>query len=232
MKNNSFLTKYKIFITPVILLLIFVMGVVLVLRLAIKKLDDNSIAIQKKMVELGIERDKIKELPKEQFTKVNVHEDELNVLFSEDNIVALVQAIERIAEETGNIISISVKEDSRVTKKVTAKKDVENQKASKLLDGFSEEEYFKIDIDVTGNYGGLIKFLDKFNSLDYYNSIVSFNITSREEEQKIIGRSINIDLNKDDEISEDYNKLILESEISAVFYLNKVANKLNEKDGS
>lgn len=210
---------------PTVLLLVFVMGLFFVLKPAINRLSDNSDNVQKKLIELEIEKGKVSELPriKDKFMKVDMSKDKLNVLFAEENIVDLVKDMEKLAEKTGNTISISVEEesDSVKIKNMTVKKDSEEE-ADKLLDDFLEEEYFKIDVDIMGDYLGLIKFIDGLNSLDYYNSLVGFEIASQEEEKKSDGDIRKSEANKSDQVERN---LILSSKLSIVFYLNKIANK-------
>jgi len=237
--NNNSSNKYLIFIAPVILLLVFIAGVIFVLNPAIKNIKDKSNSIQEKLVELDIEKDKINELPvlKEQFTKVDMHKDELDVLFHEKDIVVLVQNIEKMAEETGNSIAISVDENGGGVLKAKTRIDKDSNEEDKLLEDFSEEEFFKIDIDVVGNYPGLLNFLDRFNNLGYYNSLVSFKIVSHEEEYKEESRLINIEpgranANPGSDLTEIDSNLILESELGMVFYLNKIVNKSSDNNGS
>jgi hypothetical protein len=192
-----------------------------------EKLDENSENFQKKIVEMDIERDKLEKLPllKEQFEKVESRKGDLDVLFSEEKIVELVQEIERMAEETGNSIKISV--DEKKDNKTQVKKENEDDE-NNLLSGFSEEEYFKIRVDVTGDYPGLIKFIDKFDDLKYYNSLIGFNILSGENNISQDKRNISVGSNRANPslVSEDFaedekNNIILESKLEIVFYLGK-----------
>lgn len=207
-------------------------SVVFVLGSSIKKLNDEVDAVQKKLVELDIERDKLSELPKikEKFMEVKMHSSELeDILFFEKDIVILVKKIEEMAEETENVISISVDNIKEEIKEVKVNKDKKDEEKVGLLDDFSEEEYFKMNISVVGNYSGLLNFINKFNNLDCYNSLVSFNISSHEEENKedkviastnIQSVRFNTSVDSKNDIEETTNKLILESELGIVFYLN------------
>ncbi len=233
-KNNS-LDKYKIFITPTILFLVFVLSIIFVLIPFANKMKENSDNVQKKLVELEIEGDKISELPdiKNKFTKVEADKDELNVFFSEDKIVDLVQEIEKISEETGNDINISVAEEGLSTRKPRSSKDKEEDKAL-LLQGFSEEEYFKMDIEVIGSYRGLINFINKFNNLEYYNSLVGFDVESYEEEYKEERKLIESEAPRANSNSaNDSNsasRLVLKSKLNFVFYLNKIVKENKEEN--
>lgn len=233
-KNNSSLAKYKIFIMPTILFLIFVLSIIFILKPFANELKENSDDIQKKIVELEIEGDKISELPKikEKFMRVDADRAELEILFSERKIVELVQEIEKIAEETGNSISISVDEkEGLAVRKPKASKDEEDE--VKLLEGFLEEEYFKMDIEVIGNYKGLINFIERFNGLKYYNSLVGFDIESYEEEYKEERGPVGTDtVSANSSLASEgvsTSKLALKSKLNFVFYLNKIV-KENKAD--
>ena len=62
--NNNFLRKYKFFIMPLSLALILVAIVIFLLKPGINSLREKSDSIQEKVVELEVEKDKVKELPK------------------------------------------------------------------------------------------------------------------------------------------------------------------------
>lgn len=209
---------------PLSLALILVAIVIFLLKPGINSLREKSDSIQEKVVELEVEKDKVKELPKlkEQFLSVEKNRERLNVLFAESNIIDLVQDIEKIAEETGNNIVITIEDDQEgISVKKPSRKGDDNEKKEKLLEDFSEEEYFSMDIGIVGTYVEFLKFIDRLDNLKYYNSIVSFEIKPVEDDS--YGRNDTY-VFEDSEVSEEETVKednLLDSKIRVVFYLNK-----------
>ena len=232
--NNKISNKYTPFIIPAILLVAIVGLVVFVLKPGVDKLRSDSDRIQEKLIELDIEKEKIDELPKlkNQFLKVNSHEKELDVLFSQDNIIGLVQELEKAAEETSNIISISVEEGTDTIVKANVGKNEkagDDEKKELLLADFSEEEYFLVDVDVKGTYSELLNFIARINKLNYYNSIINFEIVPSEDDEYkknnisggVISTNDAVAEANNSDIPDESNNAELDSKIKVVFYLNK-----------
>lgn len=227
--NNNLMIKYKRYFFPLALAVILGLILYFILIPFVKKLEEKSNKIQSRLIDLEIEKDKINELPKikEQFELVEGNKQKMEkALFSEQDILGLVQEIEKIAGETNNEISISVEDDKNNSKKNKVKTE-EEEKSEKITDPFEEKDYFKMNIDLLGDYNSLIKFMDRLSRVSYYNSIIGFNIAYYEEEE-IAKPLINInkeneDGQKKEEITvEDEKRPNIKSSLEIIFYLNSI----------
>lgn len=230
-KNNNPMEKYKNYLIPIFLLLIFFAIIAFVLSPFVKKINEKFNQAQSKIVDSEIERDKINKLPeiKEQFKIVNDRRYKMEkVLFLEKDILALVQEMERIAEETENEINISV-DDGKIDSKKNKAKAVEDDGEKKITDPFEEKDYFKIRMELIGDYSGLMKFMNRLSSVSYYNAIIGLKVAYQEEEP--IAKSL-VNLSNDNKtepgengVSEDEKRADIKSNLEVIFYLNSSENE-------
>jgi len=233
MKNKKLFIRYKIYFVTGGLLIAIVAIVALIVIPALENLNDDVDSVQSKTLDAQIEKNKTKKLPefKEKFEAIDSQKDKLNVLFTDDDIVQLVQELESIAGETDNEISIKV-EEADEKQKIKKNKKSKTEAENNLLSTFSEKDYFKVVISLTGNYNGLLQFIYKLNNMRYYNSILAFDISSQTITQNIPNKKKTIipqksgislingtNLNNRDSFSTGKKKVLV-SELTVVFYLN------------
>lgn len=237
MKNNLFIKNNKSLIMIIILLLSW-FGFVFFLVLPAKNLlRDNFIAVEKKMLDIEVDREKINNLPelKSKSDLIDRDREVIEVIFSKEKIVELVNDLELIAEKTGNKIDISVSEEEKILEVGGNNKKESDDDA--FIKSLPVENYFEVNIILRGDYNSLMNFINKLNNLKYYNAIKSFDLKTEKEK---IGRSdrgndregtINL-LNSDGTLAEvseeDINgdKIFLKSKLVVLFYL---LEKENEK---
>ncbi len=237
-KNNSFLKKNKIYLIIGALFIIWVGFVIFVIFPSTKTLKDNYDLVQMKLINVQDNEDKLGKLSilKDNFEKVNNTGQSLETIFHKDNIVSLVNELEAIAQKTENDIVISVDENNK--KILELGKNNPNNKENELLKSLPAKNYFTIKIVLIGNYNGLINFVDKLNSIKYYNSLVSFDIESK---KITIENKSETDINNtsggmsvlstgNNEVAnltvEEKEKLVISSELDVIFY------SLEKNDGT
>lgn len=230
-KNNKFLIKYKIYIIISILFVIWICFIFFIIRPSLKLLRDDFDAVQRKLLDVRVNDEKLGKISnlKEEYDKVDSERDNLNVIFSKNNIVELVKELETIAQKTENTIAVSVDEENKALVEIGKDKAGTNSTENKFLKMLPSENYLVIKIELTGNYNSLIKFVDKLNNIKYYNNIVSFKIISEKMEIKE-GSSTSVNpnagitlMNGNDFGSEslpekEKEKLILNSDLNVIFY--------------
>lgn len=230
-KNNNFLEKNKIYLIIGGLLVTWICFIVFAIIPSVRLLGNNFDYVQMKMITLQNNDNKLGKLDslRNSFEKVNAERSNLDVVFFKDNIVNLVKELELVAQNTGNDITISV--DEGVNKKILeVNKNNPNSKENQLLKSLPVENYFTIKISLVGNYNSLIEFVDKLNNLKYYNTIISFNLESKEiivmedksdksdeNRNKISVMNNNVD-NGGSFDEEEKKKLVLNSELEVIFY--------------
>lgn len=230
-KNNKFLVKYKVYIIIGILFVIWGCFVFFVILPSIKLLQADFDAVQMKFLEMKVNDEKLGNVSvlKEKFDKVDSERNNLGVIFSKDNIVELVRELESIAQKTENTITVSVDEENKSLVEVNKGKVGANSKENEFLKLLPSENYLTLKIGLKGDYNSLMKFIDKLNSIKYYNTVIGFKIVSEKisledkDEIKGSGDEINVLSSGGNEVAivpkEEKEKLILSSDLSVIFYL-------------
>lgn len=229
MKNNNFLKKNKIYLIIAALLIIWVCFVIFIISPSIKLLRGDFDLVQMKLLDVQNRDDKLGKLNtlRDNFEKINGERKSLEAIFHKNNIVDLAKELEIIAQKTENEISISVDEENKKILELSKSKTA--SKENELLKLLPAKDYFTIKITLVGNYNGLVKFVDKLNNLKYYNTIVSFNATSKKitiekdknSETDNVSGEINILGGNSGAVSldaEEKEKLVLSSDLDVIFY--------------
>lgn len=230
-KNNKFLKKYKVYIIISILFVIWGCFVFFIILPSVKLLQADFDAVQMKFLEMKVNDEKLGNVSvlKEKFDKVDSERNNLEVIFSKDNIVELVRELEAIAQKTENTITVSVDEENKSLVEVNKGKAGANSKENEFLKLLPSENYLTLKIGLKGDYNSLIKFIDKLNSIKYYNTVIGFKIVSEKisledkNETDGSGDEISVLNSGNNEVAiapkEEKEKLILSSDLSVIFYL-------------
>src|SRR3990167_6922313 len=150
--------KYKEYIVSVLFFVVLILVYIFIVRPLAAKIGEN--------------KEKIKE--KEEIYRKN--EDYVkNVLARQDQVVELVEELEKLAKDTGNEIKIEINEEKKEKDK-KAKKDEESIK-------LPSENYLQMKILVYGKYRDIFNFIKKLENINFWNDIISLNITKRETSQ-------------------------------------------------
>lgn len=131
-------------------------------------IGQNIEKIQKEAVDQERRMEKIKEVAglEKQSELIQKEKENMQVLAERDQIVTLIEMIEKIADETGNEIVIQVEEE------VTAK--AEKDLASQL----PTDKYIKMKITISGRYSNFTNFVRKIESMKYWSDIISLQISA------------------------------------------------------
>ncbi|MEF3692192.1 MAG: hypothetical protein V3574_04040 [Candidatus Moraniibacteriota bacterium] len=227
MKNNLFFKKNKYPLTIAILILIWTSFLFLVILPEKSFLHNKFVDLEKEKIKNKANSEKLSSLGelKRISEMIDGEKETLEVIFFEDQIIDLVSELEKIAEETGNEISISVaNEDGRRIEAVNTVKD--EKKEDDFLKNLPTQDYFEIDITLEGNYNKTLNFVNKIKNIGYYNVIRSFEMGMRDGElerpDRMAGTGMITNLSQS-EISEGdalpEEKGFLESKFKVLFYL-------------
>ena len=163
MKKKTFVDKYRTIIIILTIFFLWLGFVVFVVVPAQKSLRESFISVEKKKIENSVNEDKIKGMPalEENYNLVEGNFENLDVIFSKDRIVDLVNEIEGLADKTGNKIKISVGDEKKIvdSSKNNKKKDVDNWES--FLNDLPSKNFFMMEIVLSGNYSNLVN--SKYN---------------------------------------------------------------------
>lgn len=183
-------------------------GIRLLLSTIQGKMDD----IQKLSVTREHREKQLERLPdlEAQHTLIDEHADRLSIILTKDRIVEFIQRIERLAEEEDITVEIESRDNAFLESKVTPaeKKDVPAKPAATAADKAEEaadsvkkaassketgiitelplKKYLKLTITVTGEYGNVVRFLHRLETLPYALDVIGLNMKQRSEEGDLV----------------------------------------------
>jgi hypothetical protein len=235
MKNNLFFKKNKYLLTIGILLLVWVSFIFLVILPEKDVLHNKFVDLEKEKLNNQANNEKLSSLGdlKRISAMIDGEKRTLEVIFSEDKIIDLVSELEKIAEETGNKISISVaNEEGRKIETVNVIKDEKND--DHFLKNLPTQNYFEIDITLEGDYNKTLNFIKKINNIGYYNVVKSFEMGMRDRDlerpDRMAGSGMKTNSSQEEILEGDLlpeEKTFLESKLKILFYL--MGNKDEKK---
>ena len=205
--------------------LIYVLGIFALvyfgMRPIYQSIESKKNANQEEISIQDLKTKKLTELPKmqQQFEFVSEKKSAIDVLLAQDDAVLLIEKLEKLAESTGNKISITIPELQK--KKTTTKKEEKT-----ILDTLPNDNFLLMDLMVSGNYQTVVSFMEKLESMEYLNDVVGVQLDLHKQELKQeVAAEVNVfspTLNP-----KQPNKVavkeseILDAKISVVFYLKK-----------
>lgn len=173
--------------------------------------------IQEKTLSQEGRAKKLSELPRlrEQFNKIQGEKDNIRVLISLDRAVVLIEELEKIAEETGNNITINAEE------KVDDKKVKNAGDESVLIKNLPSNNYLKVNILLAGNYGDVVNFIRKIENIQYWSDIISVNISNKK--LNLINRTSNSSpfSRSSNDVDDFFRVGNVSTILEVVFYLDK-----------
>ncbi len=186
MKN--FLGKYKEHVAIVVYLGLLWGLVYFVVFPAVEKINAKANSIQEKLAEKegsGRKLDKISKM-KDQYEMIKNEEGKVQNLLSYDQAIVLIEAVEKLAAETGNKAEIKVEEREN-TATATKAKSVKKETAGKeneILPNLPSDKYLKMTISTSGSLEGLIDFIRRLENIQYWSDIISLEISSQKTESE------------------------------------------------
>jgi hypothetical protein len=135
------------------------------------------------------------------------------VFLKSEEEVGFLKEIEEIAEKTGNEISIKIIEKEK-NKKVDNSSSASSKEQEEMLEKISYKNYFIMQINLKGEYEGLVNFLHKLENVEHYMTIISFNSQKIKEKNEV--NSIIINNEEKKELPQE--KEVLSSLITVLIY--------------
>jgi hypothetical protein len=189
-----------------------------------EKINKQAEDVQKMIADHEAREKKISELERmrQQYDLIKINDGNMGVLFSSDRVVEVIEKLEKIAQESENIIFIEIEDEA----KKTAIKTTEKDKNEEILRPLSED-YIKMNIRLEGSYRNLVEFINKIENADYYADISSVQTTVKKpisagQSSSFINpftADINTDPEKKEEkIKDERGDVIVYSNIGVVFY--------------
>ena len=187
----------------------------------ILKANEKNNKMQEDLADQESRRERISSLPaiRSQIEMVKNQEDRLTILLNSENLINLIERLEKISEETGNNIKIELSEGQDASKKTTqAKKDTDKKEV--IIDNLPNDAYIKMNISLKGKYSNFLDFLRKLENFDYHSDVVSIKILNYQESATFSSSNPFRESSASTESVAADNNIIL-STLGVIFYLEK-----------
>ncbi|MDD5463552.1 MAG: hypothetical protein PHP62_00165 [Candidatus Moranbacteria bacterium] len=124
----------------------------------------------------------IEQLPKiqKQYEALQASGDLMDVLLNKDKAVVLIERLEKLADNTGNEITIAVQQDTAPVKKTQAKAATTAAVEDTLVANLPSTDYLEMKISLNGSYNSIIEFIDLLEKFEYYADIIEIKINKEE----------------------------------------------------
>ena len=167
MKNIWF--KYKFPIIIIGYALVVFLGVYFLIVPTVRDIKSRAYEIQAKAVDREIEKTQIDKLPeiKKEWTDYESRQDSLKVILGQTDQVAFIENIEAIAEKSGDKIDLKIEDDNNKKAFETSHK--------KILSEISDTDYFPIQINLIGDYAGLVNFMHLLENSQFYVNVIAIS---------------------------------------------------------
>jgi len=181
-----FLGKYKEYISIVIFIALLWGLFSFVILPAIEVINAKVNGIQEKIAEKegsGRKLEKVTKM-KEQYEVIKNEEGKVQDLLFYDQAIILIEAVEKLAAETGNKVEIRVEEkagSAPAPKPKSGKKETSSS-GDEILPGLPSDKYLKMNISTTGDLEGLVDFVRRLENIQYWSDIISLQISSQNPE--------------------------------------------------
>lgn len=190
-------------------------------------IESKKNSIQEEIAIQDLKTRKLSELPKmrQQFEFVNEKKDFINVLLRQDDAVLLIEKLEKLAESTGNKISIAIPEVQKKKPAATTGANAKKEEPS-IADTLPSSDYLLMDIVVSGNYQSVVFFMEKLESMEYLNDVVGLQFDLHKQKD---GQELAVETNvfsptvsvKQPVKATSIENEILDAKINVAFYLKK-----------
>jgi hypothetical protein len=197
--------------------------VILPLLARINSVNDQ---IQEESMKQELVTRQLGELPKlqEQYDALGKDVDLTNILLDKNKAVTLIERLEKIAQDSNNKISISVK-DAPLAQKSMSTTASTAAADSTLASNLPNPDYLEINIILDGNYNTIMNFIDSLESLEYYSDIIGIKIEQKDARGKSAGYgsfdSYILNLKNNTPTADNASPGDLEASLDAVFYTKK-----------
>lgn len=185
--------------------------------------------IQEENIKQEIKKQQINELPKmeNQYNILSNSEKSIDVLLDKNDAVALIERLEKMADDSGDKISISIQDKIVATEQKSVSASAKNKATTEdeLIKNLPSTDYLQMKIIITGDYNAIVKFVRSLESFEYYCDIVAIQINKSDDNSNAANNGTlmnpfnSTNTNKKVAILSNDNKL--EASLDVVFYTKK-----------
>lgn len=159
--------KYKFLITTAIYAILVLAFVYYVVRPLVNDVRLRAYQAQAKAIDREIEKAQIDKLPEinKEWTDYESRKSVMNVILSQPDQVSFIESVESIAQTSGNKIELKIEDSTKNPSFGVKSKDI--------LSKVTYPDYFPIEINLEGNYTGLVNFIHMLENGQFYVNVVA-----------------------------------------------------------
>jgi len=185
---KPFLKKHNFTVIVSAFLLVIIGGVNFLALPLIQSIRSKADTIQEKIIDNEIKTKRVEQISQmeEDHALIGEKKNFFEVILDKEKEVTFISGLEKMAEETGNQIELSIGEANDPNKKekpttgASKKKDEEKSIAETL----SYKDYFLMEIKLKGDYDGLVNFMSRLENFEYRVNVLSLGIKKEKEKEK------------------------------------------------
>ena len=173
--NNFFKKQREVLAILVYVVFIFALVYFVVFPL-LAKIGNVKDQIQEEAMNQEISRQQLSELPKiqDQYAVLEKNAASADVLLDKGNAVVLIENLEKLADDSGDKITITVDDQNTATTPVVSQ--VKNADSNTLVKNLPSANYLQFKIVLNGNFFAISKFVNSLESFNYYSDIIGIEI--------------------------------------------------------
>lgn len=153
-------------------------------RPLLASLQNTNNAIEENLLDQQIEQTRLQNLPEmeKDWNEYQTGKSSINVILDPGSEVGFIEGIETIAANTGNTINLQIgnlvtpDQIAKTKQTTTASGGKQKAAAKSILGGITYNNYFPVEIDLSGSYSGLVKFIYTAENMQFYVNIVSISV--------------------------------------------------------
>lgn len=138
----------------------------------------TSTQIQEKIVDQKIEDTKLSNLPQmdKDWEDFKAQKITVDVTLSTGSEISFIESIDSIAQKSGNLIDLKIGDqvDPKEVEKIKASAK-KNKEQKGVMDEIAYTNYFPMQINLQGDYQGLLNFIHMLENGHFYVNIISIN---------------------------------------------------------
>jgi Tfp pilus assembly protein PilO len=151
----------------------------------ISGLSHTADTIQENLLDQQFNKIRLQNLPgmENDWAEYRANKNSLNVILSPSSEVGFIEEVESIASSTKNTINLQIGDPSDPTQIAKVKRANAGNKANapkSILDGLTDNNYFPVQINLTGDYPGLVGFIHALENMQFYVNIVSIAVNKNQ----------------------------------------------------
>lgn len=216
---KKFTIKYKLSLLIFIYLALIASGVYFLVRPLIQKIRTQAYNIQTKSIDREIEKAEIRKLPEieKEWNDYDSQRESLDVILGKSDQVSFIENVESIADKTGNKINLKIEDSKKDVGFIARSKDI--------LKGISYPDYFPIEINLEGDYGGLVNFMHLLENSHFYVNVIAIS-SSRNmgNNNPFSNNSLGViggASSRQNNSQQDNTKPTIKTDITAIVYMQK-----------